>query len=444
MFDPFKQTIYCGLIDRLIEFCNERGYHCHFNGDVLLNDTGLVTSKEVETILRDDMCLPKEYDTRQYQLDGITTALNKRRCVLLASTGSGKSLIQYALIRFYEKMLPEDKKLLIIVPTTSLVYQMFTDFGDYSKQDESWDAEEQCHIIMAGKEKDTDKRIIISTWQSLVNLPKKYFHQFGFINADECHLAQAKSIKKIVESATNCKYRYGTTGTMKDAKTHYLTIEGLLGPQITVAKTKELIEQNYLSNMRINMVSIQYPEKTRKNLFKTKYQEEIEFIESHDKRTETISKMGDYLSSNTLFLFSRKHHGKAMFESLKKREKPDEIYYVDGSVSAEKREAIRAACEQPNKTVYVVASYQVFAVGINIKNLHNIVLASSTKSPVRLLQSIGRGLRLHDSKKECVIYDFADDLRYKSWTNYSMQHAKERELIYMKENFDYTKQKVVL
>ena len=447
LYNVHSKTLYCGLITYLLEYCESAGYTVQLSGDVAITDKKIITTTDtIKKYIRNDLSISEvKVEFREYQLDAIKDAINYRRAVLLSPTASGKSFIQYVLIRMYQKLLPQDQKLLLLVPTTSLVNQMLTDFADYSSDDASWYALDECHPIMAGRDKDSgDKRIIISTWQSLYKLPKKYFHQFGFINNDECHLCAATSLTRINEAAINCKYRFGTTGTLKDAKTHHLTIEGLLGPVIRVAKTKDLIDQKYLADIEITMVRLIYSDSEKKALARKSYEEEKVYLQNHEKRLRFLANMGDYIEENTLLLFDRVEHGKSLYNALKSAKKPDELYYVDGQISADQREKIRGACEQPDKVVYVVASYGTFATGINIKNLHNIVFASSTKSPIRLLQSIGRGLRTHDKKSKCRIFDICDDLTHKSWVNYMVRHSKEREILYLKEDFHYNRIKVTL
>ena len=445
LFSQHDQKLPAGLVNYVLDYCSKNSYSVQVGDGVSIKDTGLINEKQVANMIRDDFAIPAtKIETRDYQVRAIKHAINHSRAVLLSPTGSGKSFIQYALVRFYQSILDNDQKLLVIVPTTGLVAQMLGDFADYSSEDENWDAEEECHIIMAGKEKDTKKQIIISTWQSLYKLPKRYFERFGFINIDECHLAEAKSIKKITEGATNCKYRFGTTGTLKDAKTHRLSIEGLLGPVYSVTTTSDLIDKDVLTQIKINCVQLDYTDAEKKALARKDYKTEVDWIESHEKRCRFLANMGDYFAKNTLYLFSRREHGKSLYNELKKSKTIDELYYVDGTIDATTRNKIREACEKPGKVVHVVASYQTFSTGINIKNLHNIVFTSSTKSAIRILQSIGRGLRKHHSKDVCNVYDICDDLRHKSYVNYSMKHAKERELIFIREGFNYAKKKVKL
>ena len=444
LYSQHSQTLHVGLSSYLTKFCKDSGYSLQLSGDVEYKDSGLISEKQVVDIINNDLQIPEKYERRDYQINAIKHAINHNRAVLLSATGSGKSLMQYILVRFYQSMLEEDKKLVIIVPTTSLVHQMIKDFGEYSSEDDGWNVEDHVHGVMAGVDKETDKQIIVTTWQSAIKMPKTFFKTVGFINVDECHLAEANSIKKIAEACVKCKYRFGTTGTLKDSKAHVLTIEGLLGPAYSVATTVELMDRNILSAMKINCIHLQYSDAEKKALARKDYKTETDWIESNEKRCRFLAEMGDYFAKNTLFLFSHRSHGKSLYNELKKSKCPDMVYYVDGTVSAETREHIRAACEDESKIVYVVASYQTFSTGISINNLHNIVFMSSTKAPIRILQSIGRGLRKHKSKSVCNVYDIADDLRHKSWTNYSIRHAKERELIFIREGFNYSRKKIQL
>ena len=121
------------------------------------------------------------------------------------------------------------------------------------------------------------------------------------------------------------------------------------------------------------------------------------------------------------------------------KEKADnvrKVFYIFGGVEADEREAIRGIVERENNAI-IVASYGTFSTGVNIKNLHNIIFASPSKSRIRNLQSIGRGLRLGDNKVNATLYDIADDLTYKSKENFTLKHFQERINIYTEEEFDY-------
>jgi len=144
------------------------------------------------------------------------------------------------------------------------------------------------------------------------------------------------------------------------------------------------------------------------------------------------------LKGNSLILFTYvEKHGKILFESLTSQNNTRKIFFIHGGVEAEDREAVRHITEKENDAI-IVASYGTFSTGVNIRNLHNIIFASPTKSRIRSLQSIGRGLRLGDNKDTAVLYDIADDLRYGPYTNFTLKHYEERVKIYSEEKFVFT------
>lgn len=352
---------------------------------------------------------------------------------------SGKSLIQYMIIRHYQDILPKNKKLLIVVPTTSLVYQMYNDFDEYSSNDPNWNVEQNVHTITAGKEKLTNHQIQISTWQSLQKMPKNHFaDNYGFINIDEAHLCKATTLKRIMESAVNTKYRFGTTGTLDNTETNKLVIQGLLGPTITVAKTTELMESGHLSELDIKAVVFKYPLSETKEMSRFKYKDEIDWITQHKKRINLCALLAQKQRKKVLFLFNYRKHGAEVYNAIISREK-NNVFYIDGNTPTEERERIRNHCANlPKNSPYIiVASYQVYSTGINLPNIESIILGSPTKSVIRLLQSIGRGLRKTKNKNKCVVYDLVDDLRYKTYDNYVYKHYIERLKIYVKEKFNY-------
>ena len=177
---------------------------------------------------------------RDYQFNAFYHAIQEDRCLLLSPTASGKSLIAYLILRFQLLRIRERKanKVLIIVPTTSLVEQLYKDFRDYGYNTK------HIHRIYQGHDKDTAKRVVISTWQSIYKLPKKWFADFGVIIGDEAHLFKSQSLTTIMTKMINCKYRIGMTGTLDGSKTHKLVLEGLFGAVNRVASTTDLIERN--------------------------------------------------------------------------------------------------------------------------------------------------------------------------------------------------------
>ena len=327
--------------------------------------------------------------------------------------------------------------MLLVVPTTNLVSQMYGDFGDYSSNVDDWDVEEQCHKIYSGKEKKAEQQIYISTWQSLYRLPKEYFEQFSLIVGDEAHLATANSLKGILEKTTSCRYRFGTTGTLTDSKTHKLVLEGLFGKTYTATTSKELMDDKHISKLNIQCLQLEYPEEECKELKKATYQEEIDFIVTHTKRNNFICNLALDQKGNTLILFNYvEKHGKVLEKMLLDKQPKRRIFFIAGETDVEQREEIRKATEEERNAI-IVASSGVLSTGVNIKNLQYLIFAHPYKAKVRNLQSIGRVLRLDDKNNKAVLYDIIDDLHYKKHQNYGLKHWKERLNIYLKEKFDY-------
>lgn len=374
-------------------------------------------------------------EIRDYQFDAFCQAITKKRAILISPTGSGKSLIIYTTARYYlEHIRPsENKKILVIVPTTSLVEQMYNDFKDYG-----YDVEKHCHKIYSGKDKTTKADIIISTWQSIYKLNANWFEQFGCVIGDECHGFKSKSLTTIMNKCREAEYRFGTTGTLDGSQTHELVLQGLFGKIYNVTTTKKLQDENTLAKLKINILLLKYPEEVRKNWGKQDYQSEIDYIVRNDSRNNLISNLSLDLDGNTLVLFQFvEKHGKPLYDLIRsKAHEKRKIFFVSGDTDTSDREAIRKIVEG-QKNAIIVASLGTFSTGINIRNLHNIIFASPSKSQIRVLQSIGRGLRKSDDGSIATLYDIADDLHWRKRRNYTLEHSAERIRMYSKEQFEY-------
>ena len=327
----------------------------------------------------------------------------------------------------------EKKKVLIIVPTTSLVEQLTTDFADYGM-----DVEKYVHRIYSGKEKVTAKPIIISTWQSIYKNPKPWFQKFGMILGDECHGFKSKSLSSIMNKATVAKYRYGLTGTLDGTQTHKLVLEGLFGPVYHVTTTKALQDNDTLAPLDIKVLLMNYSKEIRKDFGKKTYQEEIDWIISNEARNRFIRNLALSCSGNTLILYHRVDaHGRPLYDIINTRvEQGRKVFFISGDVATSDRESIRKIVEKQSNAI-IVASLGTFSTGINIRNLHNIIFASPSKSQIRVLQSIGRGLRKSDNGQTTTLYDIADDLHWGKRNNFTLLHSAERVKIYNKEQFNY-------
>ena len=375
----------------------------------------------------------KSIRPRDYQVDAVEYAIRKHRSLLLSPTASGKSLIIYILVRYYQLLLQNEQnnKILILVPTTSLVEQMASDFIDYGWQ--------EAHIqkVYSGHDRKVTKDVVISTWQSLYKMPTSYFQDFGMVVGDEAHLFKAKSLTTILTKLHQCKYRFGLTGTLDGMQTHRLVLEGLFGTLNKVISTKELIDKKTLADFSIKALVLTYPEAECKLVKDMNYQDEMDYIVSHSGRNNFIKDLTLRLNQNTLVLFQYvEKHGKVLYDMISDNT-DRRVFFVYGGTDTQTREDIRAITEQEEDAI-IIASYGTFSTGINIRNLHNIVFASPSKSRVRALQSIGRGLRKSENKSTATLFDIADDFTYKSKKNFTINHFLERINIYNEEQFTYT------
>ena len=434
LLNPMTCTIYAGLNKYIEEFAEKRGYEIEYKSDFSAEEFSLKEANEFITSLN----IPSKFERRDYQDSAFTYAVRNRRALMLSPTASGKSYIIYLLVRYYEEYLRDDGfRALIIVPTTSLVHQLATDFIDYGYSDSS-----NINRVFAGQDKKTDHPIVISTWQSIYKLDKKYFDSFSVVIGDEAHLFKAKSLTSIMSKLSNCRYRFGFTGTLDDTQTHRLVLEGLFGSVRKVISTAELIEQKYLAQFLIKCIVLRYSDTDRQLVTKMDYQAEMDWLVRNESRNRFIKNLTLSLKGNTLLLFQYvEKHGKVLYEMLKDEGIP--VHFVHGGVDGEDREEIRRIVEQSPSSI-IVASYGTFSTGVNIRNLHNIIFASPSKSKIRNLQSIGRGLRKSESKDTATLYDISDDLVWKSKKNFTIQHFAERVRIYNEEKFDYKIYKVNL
>ena len=435
LFNRINGELSAGLYAYLIKFAAERSYSV----DTEESDYGFPVPAKSPLELADllnDAALP--FQPRDYQYDALETALTRTRAILLSPTGSGKSFIAYLLIKYYLSNL--NNKVLLIVPTTSLVEQMYSDFTDYGM-----DVDQYVHKIYSGKDKTTDKRVIVSTWQSIYKLPAKWFKQFGMVVGDECHGFKSKSLSSIMNKSTEAKYRYGLTGTLDGTQTHKLMLEGLFGPVYKVTTTKALQDNETLAPLDIKVLLLNYPENIMKDFGKRDYQDEIDFIVGNVARNRLIRNLAIDARGNTLVLFRLvDKHGKPLFDQINNKVDEDrKVFFVSGDTDTADREAIRGIVEKQSNAI-IVASLGTFSTGINIRNLHNIIFASPSKSQIKVLQSIGRGLRKSDNGQITTLYDIADDLHWKSRKNFTLLHSAQRVKIYEKEQFKYKLIKVDL
>lgn len=424
LFNRLNKCIYHGLRDEVVQYAQKHSYP-------VIDDTiskNEFSPEEAEEFLQLIQLDRTRFKDRDYQINAFLYAIRHQRMLLLSPVASGKSLIIYLICRYLlEKELV--KKLIIMVPTIALVEQMTKDFIEYG-WDEKW-----IHKIYAGKSKDTLKPVTISTWESLFRLPDKYFHQFEAVVGDEAQEFKSTETKGILERLIYAKYRIGTTGSMHDAKTHKLVLQGLFGPLIQFVTTKQLMDRGDISKLKIKCVVLHHDLESRKIVEHLNYDQEIAFLISNNKRNQFIKKLAISLKGNTLILFKRiEKHGKVLYDLINNNGK--KVYYISGETEIEEREMIRGLLEKVHDAI-LIASTGTFSRGSNVKNLHNVIFSHPTKDKIKTLQSIGRSLRLHDDKEQAILYDLADNFKYGRHENITMKHFKERLKLYRKEKFDF-------
>lgn len=429
LYNRRTQQLYAGLVPYVKEFAEQRDYNITIDPDLDLEDSFSI--KDAEDFYKE---IGTTYEPREYQTEAFVKAVRSKRRLVLSPTASGKSFIIYLLTKWYQRPT------LIIVPTISLVHQMKGDFVDYGGD------ENDIYCIQGGVDKNTDSNIVISTWQSIHKMPRAWFDRFDVVIGDEAHLYKAKSLTGILEKMPNTPYRFGFTGTLDGTHTHKLVLEGLFGAVHTVITTKELIDQKYLADFKIKALILKYTDNTRNALKKATYNEEMDYLIQCPERNNFIKQLALSLKGNTLVLYHQvEKHGKPLHELISKAAANGrKIFLVHGGVDGEEREQIRAITEEEDDAV-IVASYGTFSTGVNIRRLHNVIFASPTKSRIRTLQSIGRGLRKGggdeakgiEAKQQATLFDIADDLTWKTRVNYTLKHFIERMKYYTGEKFPY-------
>ena len=417
-------SIYSGLLPYIKKFCEERDYKLEVDDELLLTEN--FSLKEADDFIK---TLNVPFERHDYQLLSFVNLIRNQKGLLLSPTSSGKSFILYLIIRYIQQTC---KKGLLIVPRTSLVEQMFSDFKSYG-----WNSEDYCHRQYAGRDKFTDKFLTITTWQSIYQLPPEYFEQFDFVLGDEAHEFKAKSLTTIMTSLVNTKYRIGCTGTLDGTQTHKLVLEGLFGPVQRYTTTKDLMDNDQVAKLNIKCLILKYADEVCKQARSWDYHSELEYIVKNTARNKFIKNLALSLKGNTLILFQLvEKHGKILYPLINESADGRKVFFVYGGTEVDQREEIRKIAET-NDNIIIIASYGTFSTGINIRNLHNVIFASPSKSRVRNLQSIGRGLRKSENKNDATLFDIADDFRIGKFTNFTLQHFTERVKIYNEEKFDY-------
>ncbi len=425
LFDMRSKRIYVGLLDKIVSFCKNYNYSYSFEENKFYGLPFEINEEISYEGVKGYMGSICSFSPRTYQVEGVYDALRHNRKLLISPTASGKSLMIYALVRYYTD---KKKKILVVVPTTSLVEQIVGDFQDYG-----WDADSYCHKIYSGKEKYSNLPVTVTTWQSIYKLDRNFFEDYEVVIGDEAHQFKSKSLINIMTKLADAKYRFGFTGTLDGTQTHKWVLEGVFGPSYKVTQTAELMSQGHLATLDINCIVLKHnPQK-----FEV-FEDEVQYIINHDKRNNFIKNLALDLKGNTLVLFQRvESHGAVLYDLINNNKKDTHrVFFIHGGVDTSERELVREITEREDNAI-IVASYGTFSTGINIKKLHNVIFASPSKSRIRNLQSIGRVLRKGKNKTKAVLYDISDDCTYGSRKNYTLNHLIERIKIYNEEDFNY-------
>ena len=423
-----NMQIYTGLKDEIAKFCKQRKYE--------FNTVGFAEDNKIEPQKLKDIISswnPTRFNTKlervpltphKEQLTAIYAALTKKRIIIESATAAGKSFIVAALTKILAK-----NKTLIIVPRVDLANQMLENYHEYF---EDWNPE--IDLLYSGQ-KITGANILIATWQSLAKKSPAFFKDFKTVIYDEVHEAESKSACKILEACVNSEYRLGLTGTLKDAKTHLLTLQGLFGRNIKFSRAIDNINKGVSSQLDILVNKITYKEPLEGKFEggTEKYRAELEYVWHNQKRNNLIFESVAKQDGTSLVLFKNIEHGEKLFVEYRKHYGKDDVFIIHGGIK-QKKQIRQYITENPNKKIVLFASIGTFSTGINIKSIKYAILAGPIRDKIKLLQSIGRGLRKMDDNSKFTFVDIVDIIPK---GNILKKHGIERVNRYIEEEFEY-------
>lgn len=430
-FSMWKKTIPYGLASDVYKFAKENNYTILIDPCYRQINFSETEAKEFISTLN----IPEQIEPWEHQIDAFVKAIRYGRTISIMATSAGKSLTIYFLSRYYSH-----KKQLIIVPTVNLVNQLASDFKEYN------DTRDVTRIYdKSGYDKyDIQDDIVITTWQSIVDLEPEWFEQFEFVVGDEVHGWKAKSLLTIAEKCPHIHNRFGFTGTLDGKAAMTFTVQGIFGPIIDIISLRELIDKGHATDISIKAIVLEHPENVRAELRKyhnknkdgrKTYQMEKAYLFANEARNNFITNLACSLKGNTLILvWNVESHGHILAEILKS--KANNFNYVYGGVDADEREEIRQFVRSQDSSI-TLATFQTFSTGINIPNLHNLIFAAPSKAMITIMQSLGRTVRLHDSKDKAKVFDIADNLSLGSFENHTIRQFLSRCDIYDNAEIEY-------
>ena len=405
------------------------------------------------------------YSPFGFQMEGFLRVMKYKYCMLEFATSAGKTIIAYMLTTYAKSLglVDRNKKMLIVVSNkTDLVNQTHDKFvKEYSNGYVPLDI-----MRMGGKNKYTDEAyekcdVVITTYNSLIRRDKEFFKDIGCIIIDEAHSAAGKSIEKSLLECRNLSLRVGLSGTI-DLDKGYSTLFSIqenLGPIVMKYTAKQLMDDGYSPDVKIQIIQLYYDDvmtesirdykkllKDGKDMYlkpedfgRDMYNIEAKLVRETQARIDFIYSLTNSLGKNTLILFNDVVGEYGLKLAAKLQENPDrQTYYIAGKISNKDRDKYKAIMEA-NSNVTIVASFKTFSTGIDINNLHHIMLAESYKAEILTRQTIGRGMRRHESKTEILIIDLVD-----MFGKYVKNHSYERMSIYKEQQFIVEKHEYTL
>ena len=361
---------------------------------------------------------------RDYQVETVNNFLNNPQALQEVATGAGKTIITATLSHLMEKI----GRTLVIVPNKSLVTQTEEDYVN-------------CGLdvgVYFGDRKELGKTHTICTWQSLNILDKKsknyddvltlaeFLEGVQTVIIDEVHQAKADVLKKLLtQNLKHAPIRWGLTGTVPKEQFEFQSILASIGPVIGNISAKELQDKGVLANCHVNIVQMIDIKSF------AGYPEELKFLVTDAERIKYIGKLLNNIknSGNTLILVDRISAGELLLEAI-----PESVFIKGDVKLKDRKEQYDEVKEATNKVI--IATYGVAAVGINIPRIFNLVLIEPGKSFVRVIQSIGRGVRKAEDKDFVQIWDITSTCKY------AKRHLTSRKKFYKEAQYPFTIEKV--
>lgn len=473
-FDYFNNGIIdFGLWQECYKCCQEYGYPFNVINKENFPRDNKITLEDVTTFVKDffkDHKLKGQpFVPYEHQIEAVFKMLKHRYGTIEVATSGGKSLI-FSIMVFYLLRKKPNTKVLLIVPSISLVTQFYDDMIDYNlgfEKENKNPVELNIQEIMSDKPRKVrdgkEPNVYIGTYQSLINwgtqeLEPNFFKQFNVVMVDESHTAKASTLTTILKRTFGfAHYRLGMSGTYPMENTsEWMAIESVTGPKLITVKAKELMNKGLISNVKVKCLILQYNDQSfAESVYTIKkygngkkaYELEKKYAQNSDKRKIFLSKLVGKFKNNSLVLFHNIDYGIGLYNYFRSNVIDKDFYYIDGQTTSEKREYIKKQMEVTDgRPKILVGSFGVLSTGWSIKALKNIIFADSFKSARIVLQSIGRALRLHKDKEsdKAIIFDIVDQFHSSYKTILYNHYLTRKKDMYEKEKYPYDELKIVI